>query len=253
MRTARSDVYLTRQCISNPVGGNLINTVLMSGVMLADVMKQAGVKPGAVDFVFYGRDGYSESVPIVYALEHGLLAYAMNGMYLPEIYGVPVRLEVPGLYGFKNMKWLDWIEVVDKHYVAIWEEQGWTEQPIVKMISWIDVIKPTERGVLIAGIADAGLRSISAVEVKVNDVAWQKAILHVPPLANRTWVQWRAEIKNGDILKESKLNVSVRAVDGSGAPPAVGNAAKAVPRRCIGVIRSQCPKVNRITHPKKSQ
>jgi hypothetical protein len=210
----RSDVYLTRQCISNPIGGNLISTALMSGVMLADVMEQVGVKPGAVDLVFYGRDGYSESVPIAYALEHGLLTYAMNGMYLPEIHGAPVRLEVPGLYGFKNMKWLDRIEVVDKHYVAIWEEQGWTGQPIVKTMSRLDVIRPTEQGALIAGIAYAGLRGISGVEVQVNDGAWQPAMLHVPPLANRTWVQWRAEIEGA--TKGDKLTVSARAVDGEG-------------------------------------
>jgi DMSO/TMAO reductase YedYZ molybdopterin-dependent catalytic subunit len=147
-----------------------------------------------------------------------LLAYAMNGVYLPEIHGAPVRLEVPGLYGFKNMKWLDRIEVVDKHYVAIWEEQGWAGQPIVKTMSRIDVIKTTARGVLVAGIAYAGLRSISAVEVKLGDGDWQSAMLHVPPLANRTWVQWRAEIENGEILKDRKLSVSVRAVDGLGAP-----------------------------------
>jgi hypothetical protein len=211
---ARSDLYLTRQCISNPVGGSLISTAMMSGVMLADVMNQVGVKPGAVDFVFYGRDGYSESVPIAYALEHGLLAYAINGMYLPEIHGAPLRLEVPGLYGFKNMKWLDRIEVADQHYVAIWEEQGWTGQPIVKTMSRIDVIKPTERGMLIAGIAYAGLRSISAVEVRVNEGVWQPAIIHVPPLANRTWVQWRAAIE--EVTKGDELTVSVRAVDGEG-------------------------------------
>jgi DMSO/TMAO reductase YedYZ molybdopterin-dependent catalytic subunit len=218
MQMQRKDVYLTRQCISNPVGGSLISTAMMSGVMLSDVIRQAGVKPGAVDLVFYGRDGYSESVPVAYALEHGLLAYAMNGVYLPEIHGAPVRLEVPGLYGFKNMKWLDRIEVVDKHYVAIWEEQGWAGQPIVKTMSRIDVIKTTARGVLVAGIAYAGLRSISAVEVKLGDGDWQSAMLHVPPLANRTWVQWRAEIENGEILKDRKLSVSVRAVDGLGAP-----------------------------------
>lgn len=218
MRMPRSDMYLTRQCISNPVDGSLISTAMMSGVMLADVLKPAGLKPGAVDFVFYGRDGYSESVPIAHALEHGLLAYAMNGMYLPEIHGAPVRLEVPGLYGFKNMKWLDRIEVVDKHYVAIWEEQGWTGQPIVKTMSRIDVVKLTERGVLIAGIAYAGLRSISSVEVRVNEGKWQQATLHVPPLASRTWVQWRAEIENGEVLKDRKLSVQVRAVDGEGAP-----------------------------------
>jgi len=213
LKMPRTDVFLTRQCISNPVGGNLISTALMSGVLLDRVMKQAGIKPGAVDLVFYGRDEYSESVPVAYALEHGLLTYAMNGEALPEIHGAPVRVEVPGLYGFKNMKWLDRIEVVDKHYVAIWEEQGWTSNPVVKTMSRIDVIRPAGEGVVMAGVAFAGTRGIKSVEVQINGGDWQPAILNAPALSNQTWVQWRYHTP-----QRGKITASVRATDGIGAP-----------------------------------
>ncbi|MEP7286748.1 MAG: molybdopterin-dependent oxidoreductase [Chloroflexota bacterium] len=213
LKLPRQDVYLTRQCVSNPVGGNLISTAYMSGVSLAEIVKQAGVGANVVELVCYGRDGYSESLPLDYALEHGLLTYAMNGVYLPESHGAPVRVEVPGLYGFKNMKWLDRIEAVDQHYVAIWEQQGWTKTAIYKTMSRIDTISSTANGAVIAGVAFAGLRGISCVEVQINGGEWQVATLHIPPLSGQTWVQWRLET-----IERGKLTAIVRATDGTGIP-----------------------------------
>jgi DMSO/TMAO reductase YedYZ molybdopterin-dependent catalytic subunit len=211
----RRDVYLTRQCISNPVGGYMMSTALMSGVPLSEVVGE--LRPGVVDLVFYGRDGYSESVPVDYALENGWVIYSMNGVALPEVHGAPVRIEMPGLYGFKSMKWLDRIEAVDTHYVAIWEEQGWTSNPVVKTMSRIDTVQPTETGAIIAGVAFAGMRSISAVDVQVNGGEWKSATLHVPPLADKTWVQWRFET-DVKVEPNSELTVAVRATDGEGNP-----------------------------------
>lgn len=209
----RTDELLTRQCISNPVGGNMISTALMSGVPLKTLLDKAGLQDGAVEVVFYGRDGYSESIALDYGLEHGLIAYAMNGQTLPPVHGAPVRVEMIGLYGFKSLKWLDRIEVIDHHYVAIWEEQGWTANPVVKTMSRIDTIQAADGGAVAAGVAFAGTRSISKVEVKLNDGEWQPATLNAPPLAKQTWVQWRADIPvSGDI------NVTVRAVDGEDQP-----------------------------------
>lgn len=208
----RSDVYLTRQCVSNPVGGNLISTAFFSGARLADVIKGTNVKPEAVQLVFYGRDGYSEGVPLDYALEHGLLPYAMNGVFLPEAYGAPLKAEVPGLYGFKNMKWLERIEAVDQPYRSVWAREGWTETAIVKTMSRIDAVKVTEHGATLLGIAFAGIRGISRVEVQINGGDWQAATLHTPPLSGQTWVQWRF-----DIEQRGTLNIAVRAVDGTGA------------------------------------
>ena len=209
----RTDQLLTRQCISNPVGGNMISTSLMSGVPLKTLLDKAGLPAGAMEVVFYGRDGYSESIDLQYGLAHGLITYAMNGEALPTTHGAPVRVEMAGLYGFKSLKWLDRIEIVDQHYVAIWEKQGYTADPVVKTMSRVDTIQPTSDGAVTAGIAFAGTRSISKVEVKVNDGDWQPATLNAPPLSEETWVQWRAETPT-----QGDITVTVRATDGDGQP-----------------------------------
>ncbi|MBX3063656.1 MAG: molybdopterin-dependent oxidoreductase [Anaerolineae bacterium] len=211
----RSDFYLTRQCISNPVGGNLISTALMSGVPLKLLLEKAGVLPAATEIVFYGRDGYSENINLEYGLEHGMITYAMNGEGLPEAHGAPARVEMIGMYGFKSLKWLDRIEIVSVHAPAIWEQQGFTTTPLVKTMSRIDVVNWNEAhtSLQIAGIAFAGTRAISRVEVQVNDGDWQEAILHAPALSDITWVQWRT-----DAAVSGEATVTVRAVDGQGQP-----------------------------------
>ena len=209
----RADVYLTRQCVSNPVGGNLISTALMSGARLSDVLHGAKIQTAAIQLVFYGRDGYSESVPLAYALKYGLLVYAMNGVFLPDTHGAPLKVEVPGLYGFKNMKWLTRIEAVATPYKSVWTQEGWTESAFYKTMSCIDSITASASGAVIAGIAFAGLRGISRVEVQINGAEWQSATLNTPPLSEQTWVQWRIDTSLG-----GTLNVVVRAVDGAGTP-----------------------------------
>jgi DMSO/TMAO reductase YedYZ molybdopterin-dependent catalytic subunit len=209
----RTDMYMTRQCISNPVGGNMISTALMSGVWLRTLVERAGVLPSVSQIVFHGRDGYSETIPLDYGLTHGLIALGMNGEGLPAVHGAPCRVEMPGLYGFKSLKWLDRIELIDYRYVAIWEAQGWTATPTVKTMSRVDACFRDGSTTVIAGVAFAGLRGISKVEVKVNDGAWQPATLHVPPLSDQTWVQWRMETSTA-----GELRITVRAVDGERQP-----------------------------------
>ncbi|MHB8624867.1 MAG: molybdopterin-dependent oxidoreductase [Aggregatilineales bacterium] len=207
----RTDIFLTRECVSNPVGGKLISTALMSGVRLADVLQKVGVKPEAVQFVFYGRDGYAESVPVDHALSNGLLTYAMNGLLLPDAHGAPLKVEIPGLYGFKSMKWLTRIEAVATPYQSVWTQAGWTSSAIVKTMSRIDAITPDADGAIISGVAFAGLREISRVEVQINGGGWQAATLNIPPLSNKTWVQWRLNTS-----AQGDLTVVVRAIDGTG-------------------------------------
>jgi DMSO/TMAO reductase YedYZ molybdopterin-dependent catalytic subunit len=189
----------------------------MSGVKLAEVLDRAGVQSKTVQLVFYGRDGYSESVPIDHARRYGLLVYAMNGVLLPEAHGAPVKVEVPGLYGFKNMKWLTRIVAVDTPYQSVWTQEGWTSTAVYQTMSRIDVIAPRKDGaghtigVTIAGIAFAGVRGISQVEVQINEGNWQPAILNAPPISDLTWTQWQIESP-----AQGQVTVSVRATDGSG-------------------------------------
>jgi len=208
----RNDAYITRQCVSNPVGGPLISTALFSGVPLRDVLANAGVQADAVQVKFYGRDGYDESVPIEYALQHGLVAYAMNGTALSEAHGPPLKMEIPGLYGFKNMKWLTRIELITAPYRGIWAREGWTESAIYKTMSRIDAVtRNPDGGVTACGVAFAGIRGVAGVEVQINGGEWRPAALHTPPLSGQTWVQWRA-----DLPERGDLTVTCRAVDGTG-------------------------------------
>jgi DMSO/TMAO reductase YedYZ molybdopterin-dependent catalytic subunit len=210
----RTDTYITRQCVSNPVGGSLISTALFSGVPLRDVIDKAGLQPGVVQLKFYGRDGYEESVPVEYALQNGLIAYAMNGATLPDNHGTPLKMEIPGLYGFKNMKWLTRIEAINKPFQGVWAREGWTQDAFYKTMSKIDAVTLNPKGgTTIAGIAFTTLskKGIQAVQVQVNGGTWQDATLHTPPLSERTWVQWRL-----DVPDRGALTIGCRAVAGDG-------------------------------------
>jgi len=203
--------YLTRQCVSNPVGGPLMSTALMTGVSLKSVLQSAGVRPEATTLIFYGRDGYEENIDLPTGDAIAVLVYAMNGFALPERHGAPVRVEMPGFYGFKSLKWLDRIEVTDRAHQAVWEQQGWARAPQVKTTARIDTTQPTAEGTVIAGVAFAGRRGVSRVEVQVNAQDWQDADLHTDALNSQTWVQWRYET-----TLKGKLSVAVRATDGGG-------------------------------------
>lgn len=210
----RHDAYITRQCVSNPVGGSLISAAWFSGVRLREVLTSAGLQPGAIQLRFYGRDGYEESVAVDYALENGLIAYAMNGLALADAHGQPLKMEIPGLYGFKNMKWLTRIEAIPTAFKSVWAKEGWTETARYQTMSRVDAVTPTPGGtVTICGVAFAGTRGISGVEVQVNGRDWQAATLHTPPLSPQMWVQWRL-----DVPDRGALTIRVRAVDGMGTP-----------------------------------
>jgi DMSO/TMAO reductase YedYZ molybdopterin-dependent catalytic subunit len=124
-----------------------------------------------------------------------LLAVAMNGAPLPVAHGFPVRMVVPGLYGYVSAcKWLTGIEVTTyQAATAYWARRGWDAQAPVKTESRIDV--PTGRSplaagpVTIAGVAWAQHKGIDAVQVRIDHGPWQQARLAAVPGID-TWRQW---------------------------------------------------------------
>jgi DMSO/TMAO reductase YedYZ molybdopterin-dependent catalytic subunit len=112
---AAVEQYVTLQCISNYVGGDLVSTAKWTGVPLADVLARAGgVADRAVRVALHAVGGYTDSLPVAKAMEPTtLVAYGMNGTSLPRAHGYPARIIAPGIYGMKNVKWLRRIEVVD--------------------------------------------------------------------------------------------------------------------------------------------
>ena len=212
--------YATLQCISNVVGGDLIGCALWEGVSLWDLLVQAGIQPGVKDIVLHAADGYQESIPLAKAQDpEVLLAYRMNGAILPNNHGFPARLIVPNIYGMKNVKWLTRIEPVDHDFKGFWQQRGWSDEAIYKTMSRIDaprngatVSAKVDREVLIGGIAFAGNRGISKVEVRIDESDWIEAELG-KVLSQLSWVQWKI---TWEPPVAAGYTIRVRATDGTG-------------------------------------
>ncbi len=212
--------WVTLNCVSNPVGGDLIGNAWWSGVRTADLLREAGVLDGADAVLQTSDDGWTCGTPLAALTDDerkAMLAVGMNGEALPIDHGFPVRTLVPGLYGFVSAcKWVvDWEVTKFSDISAFWTERGWAEKAPVKIASRIDVPRDgdeVEAGeVRVGGMAWAQHTGISAVEVSVDGGAWQPA-----ELANATnidsWVQWTAVLpveKGSHILR-------VRATDNDG-------------------------------------
>jgi len=211
--------YVTLQCISNLVGGDLVGTAKWTGVPLRRVLERAGgVADEAVRVVFHAVGGYSDSLPLAKALEPTtMVAYGMNDRSLPRAHGFPARVIVPGIYGMKNVKWLERIEVVDYDYRGYWQRSdGWDNIAEIKTASRIDVpaeLTSVKGSGVAAGLAWAGDRGIRRVEVSLDGgVSWAPAILR-RELAKAAWRQWRLPLQPG---RSGRLKLKVRAVDGRG-------------------------------------
>jgi molybdopterin-dependent oxidoreductase-like protein protein/molybdenum-dependent oxidoreductase-like protein len=207
--------YATLACISNEVGGDLIGNALWRGVRLKDVLQTAGLKPGVVDIVLHASDDYRDSIPLDRATAEGtLLVFEMNGEQLRPEHGFPVRLLVPRIYGMKNVKWITRIEAVDVDVKGYWQRRGWDDRAEYKTMSRIDTPDGTTKGeTSIAGIAFAGDRGVSKVEVSTDGGAtWEQAEIK-PALSPISWVLWH---KRWSPAKGGKHRLVVRATDGGG-------------------------------------
>lgn len=191
------DSWVTLCCVSNQVGGDLVGNAVWTGVRISDVLGMAGPHADADAVLSTSHDGWTCGTPLE-ALVDGrdsLFAVGMNGEPLPVEHGFPVRMVVPGLYGYVSAtKWVVDLEVSRfDAFDAYWTTRGWSERGPVKVQSRIDV---PSRGssvaagqVPIAGVAWAQHRGIEAVEVRVDDGEWQAADLGEVPTAD-TWRQW---------------------------------------------------------------
>lgn len=185
----------TLECISNPVGGDLIGNAVWKGVRMADLLALAGVRPTAKEVVLYAADDYHTSIPVDLARDpHSILAYMMNGEVLPPEHGFPLRALWPGRYGMKQPKWITRIELIRGEHVGYWEGQGWSKEAIIKPNSRIDAprsgVLPAQP-VEIRGIAFSGPAGIARVEVSTDDgQTWQEAELIRGPTPY-VWTVWR--------------------------------------------------------------
>ena len=236
------DQYITLSCISGRVGTTLISTTQWTGASVQDILASAGVQPEAKYLRITSGDGFYETVSLetINSDERIMFCYAWDGNTLPVDHGFPLRIWIPDRFGMKQPKWITAVEVIDQYEEGYWVKRGWDEVAQVETTSVIDTVAVdailrdgAQRRVPIGGIAWAGDRGISNVEVRVDGGAWQPAQLRAP-LSETTWVIWRYEwpFEPGSHLFE------VRCSDGNGTPQ-IERQSDARPSGATGIHRRE--------------
>ena len=211
---------VTLTCVSNEVGGEYISTANFTGVLLRDLLRDAGVKPGSDQLFSTSVDGFTAGTPVDALLDPNrgaMLAIGMNGEPLPLEHGFPARMVVPGLYGYVSAtKWVVDMELTtfnDKQ--GYWVPRGWAARGPIKTQSRIDNPRDgaTVRagGVVVAGISWAQFRGISKVEVRLDGGDWQETQLSTE-VSKNTWRMWRTTIQ----VPKGDHQLAVRATDTTG-------------------------------------
>ena len=213
--------YITLSCVSNPVGGDLVGNALWQGVLLRDVLEEAGVQPGAEQLVSRSVDDWTCGTPVSAVMDgrDAMLAIGMNGRPLPAQHGFPVRMVVPGLFGYVSAtKWVTEMRLTRwEDFDAYWVPRGWSKEGPVKTMARID----TPRGgrgvsgeVPIGGVAWAVHRGVSAVQVCFDGGEWLDCELGAVP-SDDTWRQWVYRWDTSSV-EPGRHGVEVRAIDGDG-------------------------------------
>ena len=211
--------HVTLTCVSNPVGGNLAGNAKWLGLPIREVLKRARPKDGADMVLSTSIDGFSASTPLEVLQDDrdAMLAIGMNDEPLPLEHGYPVRMVVPGLYGFVSAtKWVVDLEVTRfADNKAYWTERGWSERGPIKTMARVDVprsfAKVPAGKVAVGGTAWAQTRGITKVEVQIDDGGWQQAELSAEASLT-TWRQWSFEWE----AAPGPHYIKVRATDGTG-------------------------------------
>ncbi len=228
---------VTLMCVSNEVGGDLVGNATWLGYPIRELLKRAGPQAGADMVLSTSIDGFTAGTPLDVLLEEdreSLLAVGMNGEALPIQHGFPVRMVVPGLYGYVSAtKWVVSLKVTTfADDMGYWTPRGWDALGPVKTASRIDVPSsgasvPTGT-VVVAGVAWAQHRGVEAVEVRVDDGDWQPATM-AEAISIDTWRQWffewdapsgnhtvavRATGVPGDTQRETRVPVAPNGSEG---------------------------------------
>lgn len=215
--------HVTIACVSNEVGGDLIGNARWLGWPVRELLALARPQPGADMVLSQSSDGWTAGTPLEALTDDrdAILAVGMNGEPLPLEHGFPVRMIVPGLYGYVSAtKWLTELRVTrfaaDEGY---WTPRGWSDHGPIKTSSRIDVPRtgrPVGAGrIMFGGVAWAQHTGIGKVELRVNRGPWQVAGL-APGISRDTWYQWQLGIG----LTPGQYEVQVRATDLNGQPQA---------------------------------
>jgi DMSO/TMAO reductase YedYZ molybdopterin-dependent catalytic subunit len=107
--------------------------ILWEGILVRDLIKEAGNTSQANTVIFTASDGYTTSLPLDYFFTKDiLLAYKMNGLTIPSERGYPFQLVAESKFGYKWIKWLTKIELSnDANYRGYWESKGYSNNATV--------------------------------------------------------------------------------------------------------------------------
>lgn len=214
------DITLT--CVSNPVGGEYAGGARWLGVRLQDVLDMAGVGDSADQILSTDFDGMTISTPLDLATDgrDAMIAIAMNGNPLPREHGFPVRMVVPGLYGFISAtKWLTRLTLTTyAEEESYWTQRNWDTRAPIKPSARIDTPRSFDevggRNPFVGGVAwaqnDGG---VSTVQVRIDGGGWVDAEVG-PDVNNVYWRQWYYELPAD--LGSGTHSVSARVMDGAG-------------------------------------
>lgn len=214
--------YVTLSCISGRVGTGLISTTLWTGARMQDILATVRPRPEARFLHIKSADGFFETVDmsLIAAEPRIMLCYAWDGNTLPVDHGFPLRLWIPDRFGMKQPKWITEMMITDTYIEGYWVARGWSELAQMQTTSVIDTVAVNaayESGgqmlIPVGGIAFAGARGISQVEVRVDGGEWQPTRLRAP-LSETTWVIWRYDWP----FSAGAHTFEVRCVDGLGVP-----------------------------------
>jgi len=215
--------FITLACISNPIAGSLTGTQRWTGVPLRSILERVRTTGTASHLRITSVDGFHEVVALddVLADERIMLTYAWDGLTLPVRNGFPLRIYIPDRYGMKQPKWIESIEAIQGPEDGYWVTRGWDREARMNATSVIDTVgvdmmvaaAASDTIIPIGGIAHAGARGVSRVEVRVDDGEWQPARLR-DPLSGTTWVIWRFDWT----FSEGDHTFNVRCFEGDGTP-----------------------------------
>ena len=152
-----------------------------TGVRLSDLLDEAGVGPGATHLRIWSFDGaYTESLTLDQARRGDVIAaHRMQDGPVTREHGGPVRLYVGPMYGYKSLKWLERIEVVDALHEGYWEVRGLRRRRLGRPLQ-----RPRRRADVVIERFGTPTRALHwATAVTVLTCALTGLVLYVGPLS----------------------------------------------------------------------
>jgi DMSO/TMAO reductase YedYZ molybdopterin-dependent catalytic subunit len=212
-----AETLMIMQCISNRIGGGLAGNSKWTGISTASILDMVRPHDNARWAVARSADGFTDVLRIESLQDPDtMIAFGMNGSVLPREHGYPARLLYPGHYGMRSVKWIEELEFLDHDDEGYWAARGWDREALMRTGSRIDTPGNDDDvpgSFTVAGVAWAGDRQISKVEVSTDEGAtWQEAQLE-NELGRLSWRRWQIDYQ----LESGDYKILARAYDGTGA------------------------------------